>query len=545
MAVVAALAVPVAAGASGPARRDQRPAQAAAYTEAVDAVDNEFDPKTVRVEPGTTVMWTNRGRSPHNIVASRKGQDFGAPFGVKTTAFAPGDEYEFTFSQPGTYAYYCTLHGTATTGMRGTVIVGAEEADGAQVKTAAPTRSGTIRVPGDLPTIQDAVDAAKPGAMVLVAPGVYHEGVTVTPAHRNIVIRGESRSGTILDGQFSDAPGLENGIKVLADGVAVENMTARNYTVNGFFWTGVDGYRGSYLSAIRNGDYGIYAFDSVNGQFDHSYGAGSPDAGFYIGQCTKCNALIVDSEAEWNGVGYSGTNAGGNLVIARSSWHDNRAGIVPNSGTGEADPPQRAATIVGNTVFHNNNEQSAASGLALLADGDGIVVYGGQDNLVTRNRVFDQKVAGIAVVVAPEKIVEPANPRAQNFDATGNKVIGNSVVGSLYDLVLVASIDDPTDTGDNCFSGNTYSTSLPAGLQDLVPCGKAASPAYAADLAAFAAQVFVTRPAPPDYKVAALPAPPTLPDMLRAKTAKARPATDEPSIRLAVKTIKVPPAPLP
>ena len=60
-----------------------------------------------------------------------------------------------------------------------------------------------------------------------------------------------------------------------AGGVAIENMTAVNYTGNGFFWTGVDGYRGSYLTTSRIGFYGIYAFDSVNGQLDHSYASGS------------------------------------------------------------------------------------------------------------------------------------------------------------------------------------------------------------------------------------------------------------------------------
>ena len=122
----------------------------------------------------------------------------------------------------------------------------------------------------------------------------------------------------MLDGGFA----LENGIKVLADGVAVENMTARNYKRNGFFWTGVKGYRGSYLDAIRNGDYGIYAFDSTYGQFDHDYGAGSPDAGFYIGQCFPCHAVITDSISEWNGIGYSGTNAGGDL-------HRGAIGVAP------------------------------------------------------------------------------------------------------------------------------------------------------------------------------------------------------------------------
>ena len=109
---------------------------------------------------------------------------------------------------------------------------------------------------------------------------MYHEAVNVTTPE--LTIRGLDRNEVILDGEFE----LDNGIRVLgAAGVTVENMTARNYTFNGFFWTGVDGYRGSYLTAYRNGDYGIYAFDSVNGVFEHSYAAGSPDAGFYIGQC--------------------------------------------------------------------------------------------------------------------------------------------------------------------------------------------------------------------------------------------------------------------
>ena len=67
--------------------------------------------------------------------------------------------------------------------------------------------------------------------------------------------------------------------------VAIENLTARNYTLNGFYWTGVSGFRGSYLTAYNNGDYGIYAFGATNGVLEHSYGSGSPDSSFYVGQC--------------------------------------------------------------------------------------------------------------------------------------------------------------------------------------------------------------------------------------------------------------------
>jgi hypothetical protein len=88
---------------------------------------------------------------------------------------------------------------------------------------------------------------------------------------------------------------LENGIRVLgASGVAVENITAINYTVNGFYRIEADGYRASYLTAQRNNDYGVYAFDSVNGLIEHVYAARSPDAGIYIGQCYFCNAVLND-----------------------------------------------------------------------------------------------------------------------------------------------------------------------------------------------------------------------------------------------------------
>jgi len=195
--------------------------------------------------------------------------------------------------------------------------------------TEAPA-DGVLNVPADYATIQAAVDAAVEGDLILIAPGTYNEAVQVTT--NNIVIRGLDRNTVIMDGNFE----LDNGFRVVgASGVAIENMTAMNYTKNGFFWTGSTGYRGSYLTAWRNGDYGIYAFDSVGGLLENSYAAGSPDAGFYIGQCYPCDAVIRNVVSEHNGLGYSGTNSGGNLLIVNSVFRRNRAGVVPNSGSYE------------------------------------------------------------------------------------------------------------------------------------------------------------------------------------------------------------------
>jgi plastocyanin len=85
---------------------------------AVSAIDNTFRPESLTVQAGTTVVFTNDGRSEHNVLTVE-----GEGWGVETTDFLPGDEYRHRFTEPGTYHYYCSLHGTETKGMVGTIVV--------------------------------------------------------------------------------------------------------------------------------------------------------------------------------------------------------------------------------------------------------------------------------------------------------------------------------------------------------------------------------------------------------------------------------------
>ena len=310
----------------------------------------------------------------------------------------------------------------------------------------------TVRVPEDEATIQAAVDAAEPGGMVLIAPGLYREAVTVRTPY--ITIRGLDRNRVVIDGGFRRAV----GIKVIeADGVTIENLTVRNHLANGVQWSGVHGFLGSFLTASNNGEYGIFAFDSDWGQLDRSYASGSADSGFYIGQCFPCHAVVLDVLAEHNALGFSGTNAGGDLAIVNSEWRFNLSGIVPNTLDSEAGPPQRDMVIAGNYVHDNNSTTADTNALTYPTVGTGILVSGGVGNLIAGNLVQDHGSYGIAVV---------PNLDARLWVTSGNEIRDNVVRASgLADLALGA----PAAGGD-CFAGNDASTSAPPSIELLRGC---------------------------------------------------------------------------
>jgi plastocyanin len=425
----------------------------------VSMLDNSFSQDVYVVPIGASVEFVNNGRNPHNAFSVD---------GSWSTQDATGDSLMLadekavlTFDEPGSYEFFCSIHATkqddgSYEGMVATLVVGTEqqaapEAD-SEVDTPDTWTGVTRAVPADYPTIQSGVDAADPGDLVLVEPGLYREAVSVTTPY--ITIRGADRNEVILDGEFT----RENGIAVTADGVAIENMTARNYTINGFFWNGVTGYRGSYLTALDDWVYGIYAFDSVDGLFEHSYASGSWDAGFYIGQCRPCDAVVTDVIAEYNGLGYSGTNSSGNIWIVNSEWRNNVAGIVPNTLDSELLPPVTDVVVAGNYVHHNGEDELAPNRTAeWSAYGNGIVLAGARDSIVRNNLLVNNRTSGVLVVSMIDKNLWPSG---------GNQVSDNVAMGSgRSDYAL----GGPAERG-SCFAGNEGNSTTPRLLGLLHSC---------------------------------------------------------------------------
>ena len=66
-------------------------------------IDNfVFTPTETQVSVGTTVVWTNNDDIPHTVVDG--------DHKWKSSALDTGDKFSHTFTEPGTYEYFCALH---------------------------------------------------------------------------------------------------------------------------------------------------------------------------------------------------------------------------------------------------------------------------------------------------------------------------------------------------------------------------------------------------------------------------------------------------
>jgi plastocyanin len=69
-------------------------------TEVTMAKSYRFDPKTIEIEAGQTVTWTNEDNFTHTVQVD----------GQEDHEVEPGESVSITFDEPGTYHYVCTLH---------------------------------------------------------------------------------------------------------------------------------------------------------------------------------------------------------------------------------------------------------------------------------------------------------------------------------------------------------------------------------------------------------------------------------------------------
>jgi hypothetical protein len=263
---------------------------------------------------------------------------------------------------------------------------------------------------GQFTTIQAAVNAAKAGDWILVAPGDYHErsdesgpqpyvssggsgGVLITKS--NMHLRGMNRNTVVVDGTKAGSSACSakagdqdfgtaaaggkrngrNGILVWkADGVSIDNLTVCNFlggsspSGNEIWWNGGDGsgkigltgYEGSYLTATTTAfvnedtaaQYGIFASNSAGpAKWTTTYASNFNDSGMYVGACLQvCNITIDKAWMEYSALGYSGTNSGGAIVIENSEFDNNQDGFDTNTQIAGDPPAPQNGACPGNAI---------------------------------------------------------------------------------------------------------------------------------------------------------------------------------------------------
>ena len=302
-------------------------------------------------------------------------------------------------------------------------------------------------------TIQAAVNASKQTThkyeyTITVGTGTYAESVTIE-GHQldGLTLQGSSSNAALTRIDLSTLTGdaAKNAITVNAtSGVTVKNLTVTHYAENGLWFVNVgvpagfiqsmDGsnvlipnpktqplssnelfggksYTVDNVVASFGGRYGIFARTSVGGTITNSEAYYNDDSGFYIGetpaQSKPVRTYITGVKSWGNTLGYSGTNSR-YVTINKGKWFNNGMGIVPNITMGEHWPAPSFNTYTDNDIYGNNfnyyegapfpSSTGQLGGGASYPVGIGILLFGSQDSEVSKNRIWGNKLAGVAAI---------------------------------------------------------------------------------------------------------------------------------------------------
>ena len=127
-----------------------------------------FAPSEVEVTAGSTITWQQTDALPHSVTASDGSFDSHPNCNSDGSGdcMGAGDTYPREFTTPGTFAYYCKVHGTSDGGgMAGTITVTAAEDDPTE---APPTEPPATEPPTDDPT--EAATTPAPATTATAAP---------------------------------------------------------------------------------------------------------------------------------------------------------------------------------------------------------------------------------------------------------------------------------------------------------------------------------------------------------------------------------------
>jgi Right handed beta helix region len=241
------------------------------------------------------------------------------------------------------------------------------------------------------------------------------------PSPDDVVIdagRVESGNHALIDAK------KDVGLKVdRADGIVLRNMTVRHAAEHDVYLLELDGYRMERMKFFYAGEYGALMFTTDHGLTDTCEGVGNGDSAVYPGGAPDTGALrdthfygqarlnqtITHCDLHHNNLGYSGTMGNATHVVD-NNWWDNATGIATDSFYAGGHPgfPQDSSVFENNRIWDNNfnvyGPSSDVKSATPVPIGVGILVGGGDDNVVRGNWIWNNWRRGTMLVAVPDVI---------------------------------------------------------------------------------------------------------------------------------------------
>jgi parallel beta-helix repeat protein len=242
-----------------------------------------------------------------------------------------------------------------------------------------------IVIPTDFATIQDGVDSASPGDVVIVSQNrTYFESVTI---RRSLWLVGQNISTTIIDGRFASA--APTRISVLG----CSNVTIYGFTIGFSAAGGAQIYVEGSGNTVTNN-----LIISGQGDAVSIVGSGNTVSNNTIRSHAQCSVRVDGSNSTVTGnIIESSDDCGIRIVGSNSSVRDNRVQSSLNAGVDVSGSNQNISNNVinstGNLGIHVTGSSATVADNVVRSSGhSGIRISQGGYNLGLNNTVMDSGV---------------------------------------------------------------------------------------------------------------------------------------------------------
>lgn len=260
----------------------------------------------------------------------------------------------------------------------------------APARSLVTPSSGELIIVKDGESIQDAVKAASPGAVIKVMPGTYKETVYIDKD--NITLSGVIEQGRypVLEGE-----GVRNdAVLYSGNGVTVENLYITRYKGNGVMGQAGNNYIIRNNIVVDAGVYGIFPQLGKNGIISHNIVSGIEDAAIYVGMSDNVDVVFNQVYASVAGIEIENSR---HALVEGNYVYNNTGGILAFITPGLPIKTCGDVLIRNNFVVGNNHENFAIPGslVSNIPQGTGILVMACDDVVIESNIISDNESVGI------------------------------------------------------------------------------------------------------------------------------------------------------